>query len=75
MHSRLYSAAETRAVDRDTYRFTIDTKSHGMKSDWPAHVYWLIDSQLCVFPGPKFWSERRRRPAVRMRIEVQPLPR
>jgi hypothetical protein len=57
------------------YRFTIDTAKYGMREDWPEHVYWLTETGTYWFPSPRFWSEPRREPAVRKRIEVRPLAR
>ena len=55
------------------YRFTIDTGKYGMQDDWPSHTYWLRETGTYWFPGRRFWSESKRDPAVRSRIEVHPI--
>jgi hypothetical protein len=74
MRSKLNMQRESLQVGTNrVLRFTFDMKAYKMPDDWPSHVYWLMESGNYWFPGPRFWSEARREPAVRRQIEVRPL--
>lgn len=53
-----------------TAQFEIDVAKYQLDSDWPQHVYWLLQSYAYPIGNPGFWSSESRSPWSRKKMEI-----
>jgi len=53
-----------------TAQFEVDVTKYQLGTDWPQHVYWLLQSYAYPIGNPGFWSSEKRSPWPRKKMEV-----
>jgi hypothetical protein len=53
-----------------TAQFEVDVAEYQLGTDWPQHVYWLLQSYAYPIGNPGFWSSEKRLPWPRKKMEI-----
>jgi hypothetical protein len=53
-----------------TAQFEVDVTKYQLGTDWPQHVYWLLQSYAYPIGNPGFWSSEKRSPWPRKKMEI-----